>query len=57
MTSLVICSVIPALLGPLEIEPVLLHGDLWSGNTGTDSHTGEPVIFDPSSYFGHNETE
>jgi len=49
--------VIPALLGPLVIEPVLLHGDLWSGNTGTDSKTGEPVIFDPSSYFGHNEAD
>jgi len=46
---------IPALLRPLVIHPVLLHGDLWSGNTGTDTKTGEPVIFDPSSMFGHNE--
>ncbi|KZT02459.1 fructosamine kinase PKL/CAK/FruK [Laetiporus sulphureus 93-53] len=49
--------VIPALLGPLVIQPVLLHGDLWSGNTGTDRKTGQPVIFDPSSYFGHNEAD
>ncbi|TCD66490.1 hypothetical protein EIP91_001315 [Steccherinum ochraceum] len=49
--------VIPELLGPLTIQPVLLHGDLWSGNTGSDSETGEPVIFDPSSYFGHNEAD
>ncbi|EMD41899.1 hypothetical protein CERSUDRAFT_110451 [Gelatoporia subvermispora B] len=49
--------VIPALLRPLVIQPVLLHGDLWSGNTGTDRRTGEPVIFDPSSYFGHNEAD
>lgn len=49
--------VIPALLSPLDIEPVLLHGDLWSGNTGTDSSTGEPIIFDPSSYYGHNEAD
>ncbi|KAI0830478.1 fructosamine kinase PKL/CAK/FruK [Trametes gibbosa] len=49
--------VIPALLDPLIIEPVLLHGDLWSGNTGVDRSTGEPVIFDPSSYFGHNEAD
>ncbi|KAH9950869.1 fructosamine kinase PKL/CAK/FruK [Amylocystis lapponica] len=49
--------VIPALLGSLDIQPVLLHGDLWSGNTGTDRKTGEPVIFDPSSYFGHNEAD
>ncbi|KAF8832124.1 hypothetical protein HHX47_DHR1001018 [Lentinula edodes] len=50
-------SVIPKLLGPLQIEPVILHGDLWSGNVGVDSATGEPVIFDPSSFFGHNEAE
>ncbi|KZT75010.1 Ketosamine-3-kinase [Daedalea quercina L-15889] len=49
--------VIPALLGPLIIQPVLLHGDLWSGNTGTDTKTGQPVIFDPSSYYGHNEAD
>ncbi|KAI0347764.1 Ketosamine-3-kinase [Trametopsis cervina] len=49
--------VIPALLGPLIIQPVLLHGDLWSGNTGTDLSSGEPVIFDPSAYFGHNEAD
>lgn len=48
---------IPALLGPLVIQPVLLHGDLWSGNTGTDNATGEPIIFDPSSYYGHNEAD
>ncbi|KAJ3481729.1 hypothetical protein NLI96_g7469 [Meripilus lineatus] len=29
----------------------------FSGNTGTDRKTGEPVIFDPSSYFGHNEAD
>ncbi|KAI0082094.1 Ketosamine-3-kinase [Panus rudis PR-1116 ss-1] len=49
--------VIPALLGKLVIQPVLLHGDLWSGNTGTDRKTGQPIIFDPSSYFGHNEAD
>ncbi|KAI0361438.1 fructosamine kinase PKL/CAK/FruK [Trametes cingulata] len=49
--------VIPTLLGPLVIQPVLLHGDLWSGNVGVDRSTGAPVIFDPSSYFGHNEAD
>ncbi|EEB98414.1 hypothetical protein MPER_02080, partial [Moniliophthora perniciosa FA553] len=41
----------------LVIQPVLLHGDLWSGNAGTDSSTGQPVIYDPSSYYGHNEAD
>ncbi|KAJ3835454.1 fructosamine kinase [Lentinula raphanica] len=50
-------EVIPWLLGPLQIRPVLLHGDLWSGNVGVDSTTGEPVIFDPSAFFGHNEAD
>ncbi|KAJ3769545.1 fructosamine kinase [Lentinula raphanica] len=45
------------LVGPLQIRPVLLHGDLWSGNVGVDSTTGEPVIFDPSAFFGHNEAD
>ncbi|GBE77696.1 fructosamine kinase PKL/CAK/FruK [Sparassis latifolia] len=49
--------VIPALLRPLVIQPVLLHGDLWSGNTGTDRKTGKPVIYDPSCYFGHSEAD
>ncbi|KAF8898988.1 fructosamine kinase PKL/CAK/FruK [Infundibulicybe gibba] len=48
--------VIPNLLGRLNIRPALLHGDLWSGNVGVDK-AGEPVIFDPSSYFGHNEAD
>ncbi|KAL5527790.1 hypothetical protein ACEPAG_6591 [Sanghuangporus baumii] len=49
--------VIPHLLRPLKIEPVLLHGDLWSGNTGVDSSTGEPVVYDPSSFYGHSEAD
>lgn len=40
-----------------KINPAILHGDLWSGNAGTDSTMGQPVIFDPSSYYGHNEME
>ncbi|PFH54881.1 hypothetical protein AMATHDRAFT_72647 [Amanita thiersii Skay4041] len=47
--------VVPKLLGPLNIQPVLLHGDLWSGNIGVDK--GLPFVFDPSSYFGHGEAD
>jgi len=28
-----------------------------SGNAGLDKATGQPIIFDPASYFGHNEAE
>jgi protein-ribulosamine 3-kinase len=38
-------------------KPVILHGDLWSGNVGYDKTSGQPKIFDPSSYYGHNEAE
>ena len=37
------------------VKPALLHGDLWGGNVGETN--GEPVIFDPASFYGHNEYE
>jgi len=36
--------------------PSLLHGDLWGGNYSTD-HDGNPVIFDPATYFGDREAD
>ena len=36
--------------------PSLLHGDLWSGNVGFDTHGG-PVVFDPASYYGDREAD
>jgi protein-ribulosamine 3-kinase len=36
--------------------PSLLHGDLWSGNYAV-LRDGQPVIFDPASYFGDRETD
>ncbi|KAH9516058.1 ketosamine-3-kinase isoform X2 [Dermatophagoides farinae] len=39
-----------------NIEPALLHGDLWSGNV-TQIVNGDPVIFDPASFYGHSEYE
>ncbi|KAJ1301802.1 hypothetical protein OPQ81_009030 [Rhizoctonia solani] len=50
--------VIPYYLGDRlkGVEPVLCHGDLWSGNVGVDQD-GNPRIFDPSSYYGHNESD
>ena len=41
-----------------DVQPAasLLHGDLWAGNKafGLD---GQPVIFDPASYYGDRETD
>jgi fructosamine-3-kinase len=36
-------------------RPSLLHGDLWSGNAGFSN--GQPVIFDPSVYYGDREAD
>ena len=34
----------------------LLHGDLWAGNKAF-TNGGQPVIFDPASYYGDRETD
>ncbi|ORX38044.1 Fructosamine/Ketosamine-3-kinase [Kockovaella imperatae] len=50
---------VPLLLDSIQPQPqpVIIHGDLWYGNTGYDQTTQVPVIFDPSSFWGHNEAE
>ncbi len=45
----------PALLDHQPL-PSLLHGDLWGGNLGYDEE-GQPVIFDPATYYGDREAE
>ncbi|KAH6611491.1 hypothetical protein Trco_001511 [Trichoderma cornu-damae] len=56
-------KVIPRLLRPLEsggrkIRPSLVHGDLWYGNTGIiDGDTDEGIVYDPASFWAHNEYE
>jgi len=40
-----------------EIQPSLLHGDLWGGNHGVDGKTGLPSIYDPACYYGHDEAD
>lgn len=56
--------VVPRLLGDDHlkgVQPVLVHGDLWSGNHGRGRIAGkggvEEVVFDPSCVYGHSEYE
>jgi protein-ribulosamine 3-kinase len=60
LKSAMLTKVIPRLLRPLETEgravkPVLVHGDLWCGNAGVDTKTAHSLVYDPSSFYAHNE--
>ena len=55
-----VSKVIPRLLRPLEtdgrsVKPSLVHGDLWCGNVAIDVATDLPLVYDPSSFYAHNE--
>lgn len=47
---------IPQLLANHDPKPSLVHGDLWGGNAAVTAE-GEPVIFDPATYFGDREVD
>ncbi|KAK7980695.1 fructosamine-3-kinase [Apiospora arundinis] len=56
--------VVPRLLGDDHLKgvrPVIIHGDLWSGNHGRGRIDGqggaEEVVFDASAVYGHSEYE
>ncbi len=49
-------AAIPDLLADYQVQPSLVHGDLWGGNAGC-TVAGEPVIFDPATYFGDREVD
>ncbi|TVY68624.1 Protein-ribulosamine 3-kinase-like protein [Lachnellula suecica] len=58
----IMTKVLPRLLRPLEtggrsIQPRLIHGDIWDGNTSTNNATNLPVIFDATCLYAHNELE
>ncbi|KAH8589977.1 NADP-dependent oxidoreductase domain-containing protein [Bisporella sp. PMI_857] len=62
LKSDMISKVITRLLRPLEtggrsIKPSLVHGDLWCGNAAVDTQTDRPLIYDPASFYAHNEYE
>jgi fructosamine-3-kinase len=49
-------TAIPKLLAEHQPQPSLVHGDLWSGNAAV-TRQGEPVLFDPATYFGDREVD
>ncbi|EHK26638.1 uncharacterized protein TRIVIDRAFT_50212 [Trichoderma virens Gv29-8] len=63
MVEKVASSVVPRLIGDdrMTITPVVIHGDLWSGNHSAGQIAGkggrEEVVFDPSCVYGHSEYE
>lgn len=48
-------AALPQLLSH-QVQPSLVHGDLWGGNAAC-TEEGEPVIFDPATYYGDRETD
>jgi len=60
LCQLILDEVVPKLLLPLQedgrvLKPALVHGDCWDGNTASDPETGEALVFDACSFYGHNE--
>ncbi|KAI4224788.1 MAG: hypothetical protein L6R40_008416 [Gallowayella cf. fulva] len=60
--EVVVSTVIPQLLDPLQadgrtLKPCLVHGDLWEENAAINLATGDPVVFDASAFYAHNEYE
>ena len=49
-------AAIPELLEGHNVQPSLVHGDLWGGNAAS-TKDGEPVIFDPATYYGDREVD
>ncbi|MCB1231415.1 MAG: fructosamine kinase family protein [Verrucomicrobiae bacterium] len=47
---------IPKFFSHYNPAPSLLHGDLWGGNAAFDEG-GNPVIFDPATYYGDREAD
>ncbi len=49
-------AAVPEILAGHRPQPSLVHGDLWTGNAAVTGQ-GEPVIFDPATYFGDREVD
>lgn len=56
----VVQKVIPRLMRPLEtggrsIKPCLIHGDLYAGNVSVGEEALEPILYDATCLYAHNE--
>jgi len=54
--GLTLIEALPAFFSGYTPKPSLLHGDLWGGNSAF-TEAGEPVIYDPASYYGDHEAD
>jgi fructosamine-3-kinase len=54
--SSALLAAIPDLLADHQPKPAIVHGDLWGGNAAV-TDAGEPVIFDPATYWGDREVD
>jgi hypothetical protein len=43
--------------GDRKVNPCLIHADLWEGNIGIASGTGDIYIYDAAAFYAHNEME
>lgn len=60
LSNTLLSKVIPRLLRPLEtypnaLKPTLLHGNLKPTNVATSAFFRAPIVYDPCSFYGHNE--
>ncbi|KAL8712660.1 MAG: hypothetical protein Q9220_003192 [cf. Caloplaca sp. 1 TL-2023] len=58
----IVTTVIPQLLEALQadgrvLKACLVHGDLWEENAAVNLGSGDPVVFDASAFYAHNEYE
>ena len=49
-------ALLPRLLGSHDVEPVLVHGDLWRGNAGL-LRCGGAALFDPACHWADREVD
>ncbi len=54
--GLTLIEALPAFFSDYTPKPSLLHGDLWGGNSAF-TEDGEPVLYDPASYYGDHEAD